>query len=88
MANDAKLRGLAERWLKWDPDPETRLEIQALLDKSDWNELKKRLESRLMFGTAGLRVILSHSKPVLPRDCPLKAVTLLGCFSLRTLENE
>ncbi|XXQ67644.1 phospho-sugar mutase [Neisseriaceae bacterium B1] len=52
---------IAENWLKQDPDPETRAELSALIDAARANdataqaELAKRFESRLQFGTAGLR---------------------------------
>jgi len=39
----------------------TRKEIELLRDASDWNELTKRLGSRIEFGTAGEDAILSSS---------------------------
>ncbi|MFA1551119.1 phospho-sugar mutase [Actinomadura chokoriensis] len=50
-AND--LRARAEEWMAQDPDPETRAELQAILD--DREALSARFGSRLEFGTAGLR---------------------------------
>ena len=49
----ADVQKLASQWLKWDPNPETKKEIQELVDKSDEAELKKRLINRISFGTAG-----------------------------------
>jgi phosphomannomutase len=49
------LRGEALSWLSSDPDPETRAEIQALLDAGDDAALRDRFAQRLQFGTAGLR---------------------------------
>ncbi|KAF2076229.1 hypothetical protein CYY_002470 [Polysphondylium violaceum] len=49
------LEQLIQQWRKWDTNPATLKEIQDLLDKKDENELKARLESRIAFGTAGLR---------------------------------
>ncbi len=51
----------AEAWLDQDPDPETRAELEALLagaregDAGAETELHDRFDSRLDFGTAGLR---------------------------------
>lgn len=49
---------LAERvtaWLQQDPDPETRAELQRLLEASDETGLRDRFDARIGFGTAGLR---------------------------------
>jgi phosphomannomutase len=45
----------AQSWLLQDPDPVTKAELQALIAASDEAGLKARFESRLEFGTAGLR---------------------------------
>ena len=45
----------ALQYLAWDPNPETCAEVKSLLDASDQNSLSKILDSRLAFGTAGLR---------------------------------
>lgn len=59
------LRAAAEAWLRQDPDPETRQELTGLLTaltatdpagrSAALTELRDRFESRLAFGTAGLR---------------------------------
>jgi len=46
---------LALDWLNQDPDPETRAELQEILDENNLEELRSRFSSRLEFGTAGLR---------------------------------
>ncbi|MCG9677673.1 phospho-sugar mutase [Vibrio sp. Isolate24] len=43
------------RWLKKDPDPRTREELQRLIDEEQYQELTDRFSQRLEFGTAGLR---------------------------------
>lgn len=48
----------ARRWLALDPDPETRTEIQALIDADDQVALRARFGASLQFGTAGLRGLL------------------------------
>lgn len=45
----------ANSWLEQDPDPETRAELKALIEGGDLNGLRERFESRIDFGTAGLR---------------------------------
>jgi phosphomannomutase len=45
----------ARAWLAEDPDPDTRAEVQSLLDAGDDAGLAARFGARLQFGTAGLR---------------------------------
>jgi phosphomannomutase len=45
----------AQAWLLQDPDPVTRAELETLLATADQAGLRARFESRLEFGTAGLR---------------------------------
>ena len=52
---NAELLAKAKAWLAQDPDPETRAELEAIIGAGDEDELAKRFESRLEFGTAGLR---------------------------------
>lgn len=52
------LKKQIDNWLTWDPRDETKAEIQALVDKEDWVELKDRLEKRIAFGTAGLSLFI------------------------------
>ena len=51
----ADLRAQAARWCEIDPDPETRAQIQAMLDSDDLEQLDLHFGSRIEFGTAGLR---------------------------------
>ena len=52
---NAELLAKAKAWLAQDPDPETCAELEAIIAAGDEDELAKRFESRLEFGTAGLR---------------------------------
>lgn len=52
---DADLRRRALEWIDQDPDPDTRDELQALLDVEAEAEVRERFTGRLQFGTAGLR---------------------------------
>jgi phosphomannomutase len=45
----------AEAWMAEDPDPQTRAELAALLERADEAGLRDRFGRPLEFGTAGLR---------------------------------
>jgi len=49
------IEDVAQSWLELDKDPETRREIEQLLQNGDNVELERRLRGRMLFGTAGLR---------------------------------
>jgi phosphomannomutase len=49
------LRSAAQAWLAQDPDPDTRAELERVLDSGDEAELEDRFGGKLEFGTAGLR---------------------------------
>ncbi|MBF8185396.1 phospho-sugar mutase [Nonomuraea sp. K274] len=53
--SDPALLDEARRWLAQDPDPGTRAELSALLEREDLAALRDRFGARLEFGTAGLR---------------------------------
>ena len=58
-----QVRAAAEAWLASDPDPDTRAELETLLasaadDAEAAEELRRRFDERLRFGTAGLRAPL------------------------------
>jgi len=58
---DAERLDLAEAWIAQDPDPETRAELSAIVegaragDAAASADLADRFDTRLAFGTAGLR---------------------------------
>lgn len=47
-----------QRWLREDPDPDTRKELQALIDARDDATIAERFGAPLAFGTAGLRAAM------------------------------
>ena len=59
--SDSELFEAARAWIAQDPDDETRAELSALIDAATagdaaaLDDLRDRFESRLAFGTAGLR---------------------------------
>jgi phosphomannomutase len=58
LADEMHLRSQAEAWIRDDPDHETQQELQGLIEKKSWDEIRDRFASRLEFGTAGLRGVL------------------------------
>ena len=52
---DSQLLAQASAWAAQDPDPETKAELLQLIDAADSAALADRMNSRLDFGTAGLR---------------------------------
>jgi len=58
MSGSADLQAAVERWLREDPDGATRAELEALRAAGDWDEVGRRFDGRLSFGTAGLRAEL------------------------------
>lgn len=48
----------ARAWIAQDPDPETRRELESLVDRGDVAALEERFDGTLRFGTAGLRGLL------------------------------
>ena len=47
--------GMVREWIRSDPDPDARTELEALLEAGDGAALAARFAGRLAFGTAGLR---------------------------------
>lgn len=48
----------ARIWMAHDPDPETRRELEELIERRDLEALENRFAGSLEFGTAGLRGLL------------------------------
>ena len=72
-----------ERWLARDPDPQTRSELQALLDSGDQEELLRRFSSRLEFGTAGLRGVVGGGPAMMNRLVIRETSAGLGVYLLQ-----
>lgn len=45
----------ARSWISQDPDPQTRAELEAVIEAGDTAELEERMNTELEFGTAGIR---------------------------------
>jgi phosphomannomutase len=55
---DEALARTVRSWIGADPDPATRAELEALLERGDAATLHERFDHPLMFGTAGLRGVV------------------------------
>jgi phosphomannomutase len=81
--NDAALTRLAaQAWLAEDPDPDTRAELQALLDsgaEAD-TELADRFAGTLEFGTAGLRGAVGAGSNRMNRVVVIRAAAGLAAY--------
>lgn len=51
----SELIGRARSWIEGDPDPETRAELEAVIESGDRDDLVSRMDTVLEFGTAGIR---------------------------------
>ena len=74
------LRTAAEAWLAEDPDPDTRDELQALLDSGDEAGLADRFGAKLEFGTAGLRGALGAGPNRMNRVVVIRAAAGLCAY--------
>lgn len=85
MSIPAELRQRAQAWRADDPDPETRSEIDELLEREDLLALEDRFAHGLQFGTAGLRGLLGAGPNRMNRKVVLRATAGLCAYLLRTV---
>jgi phosphomannomutase len=80
---DATTDELSERaraWAAEDPDPVTRAELEALIEKGDREELADRFDGTLEFGTAGLRGELGAGSNRMNRVVVIRAAAGLAAY--------
>ena len=83
----------AKAWLEQDPDPETRAELEALIpaaesgDAAAMDALRDRFDTRLTFGTAGLRGELGAGSNRMNRVLVSQAATGFARWLLDRDEN-
>ena len=78
-----ELQEQALAWLSQDPDPETRAELQELIDNDDVAGLTSRFHTRLEFGTAGLRGELGAGPNRMNRVLVAQTAAGLGNYLLK-----
>ncbi|MFE5330541.1 phospho-sugar mutase [Embleya sp. NPDC056575] len=71
---------IARAWLAEDPDPDTRAELEALLDSDDREALADRFAGLLQFGTAGLRGELGAGPNRMNRAVVIRAAAGLAGY--------
>ncbi|WP_428774131.1 phospho-sugar mutase [Vibrio sp.] len=74
-------------WLERDPDPKTRYELQHLIDEEQWTELEDRFNTRLEFGTAGLRGLVGCGPNRMNRLVIQETATGLGHYLIEEVEH-
>ena len=67
----------AKDWVRQDPDPETRRELQTLIDAEDVDAIGERFSGSLEFGTAGLRGLLGAGPARINRVTVMKTTAAL-----------
>ncbi|MCG9649235.1 phospho-sugar mutase [Vibrio brasiliensis] len=75
------------RWLEKDPDPQTREELQHLIDQQALADLEDRFSQRLEFGTAGLRGKVGCGPNRMNRLVIQETATGLGHYLIEQVEN-
>jgi phosphomannomutase len=71
---------VARAWLAEDPDPDTRAELQALIEAGDSAGIADRFGGRLEFGTAGLRGALGAGPNRMNRVVVIRAAAGLATY--------
>ncbi|MDQ3738917.1 MAG: phospho-sugar mutase [Actinomycetota bacterium] len=77
------MRDVAQRWLETEPDEDVRAELRLLLD-GDADELARRFEGQLEFGTAGLRAMIGAGPLRMNRLVVRQTAAGLGQYLLDT----
>ncbi|MFM7013489.1 MAG: phospho-sugar mutase [Actinomycetota bacterium] len=80
MISNQELLERAKAWTIQDPDPETVAELEKLIRESDFESLRDRFDTRLGFGTAGLRGALGAGPNRMNRVLVSQAAIGLGNY--------
>ena len=86
MDLDPQLEQHVRDWISQDPDPRTRAELEELVDASDVDALRDRFDTRLQFGTAGLRGALGAGPNRMNRVIVARAAAGLAAYLLREVD--
>ena len=87
-ATPVEVLAAAKAWIEGDPDPETRAELEALVQADDAKELAERMAGPLTFGTAGLRARVGAGSARMNRATVIRATRGLADYLSRLGTNE
>lgn len=73
----------ARRWIAQDPDPDTRKELETLVDSDDTDELAERMAGSLEFGTAGIRGAVGAGSNRMNKAVVIRTTAGLATFLLK-----
>ncbi len=79
-ATPPEVLAAARAWIEGDPDPETRAELEALVQADDAKELTERMSGSLTFGTAGLRARVGAGSARMNRATVIRATRGLADY--------
>lgn len=71
-----------DQWRSDDPDPDTRAELERLVEQDDVDDLGDRFSGDLQFGTAGLRGLIGAGPNRMNRKVVLRATAGLCAYVL------
>ncbi len=75
-----------QAWIDGDPDPQTRGELSAILERGATGELEDRMNGILQFGTAGLRGVVEAGSNRMNRATVIRATAGLAAYLAATTE--
>ncbi len=87
MTVEDALRQRVEAWIREDPDPRTRQELEDLLAAGAEADLQDRFQGLLQFGTAGLRGLLGGGPHRMNRAVVIRATAGLCTYLKRMVPN-
>ncbi len=76
-----------QSWLAKDPDPQSRAELERLIELNDTTEIGRRFSGRLQFGTAGLRGVVGAGPARMNRLVVRETTAGLGQYVLSEVAN-
>ena len=88
MTDDDTVLRRAQEWIRGDPDPKTRAELEALVDADDIDEVADRMDGVLEFGTAGLRGRVEAGSNRMNRAVVIRATRGLADHILATTDED